>query len=333
MTMQVFRNSAKPLIYIVTASFFVWLVLDLSGLSGGTGLLSQTSAGKVDGQTIEARYYTTMVQQAIEERQRSSQTPMTLDDIVQVRNEVWQQIVQSTVLQREYKRRGLVATPGGNRRRHQELPAAAAPVGASSSRPTTSSTSASTSAGSPPASGSSTSRSSRRSTARRSCRASCSAWSRRTSTCPIPPSGSPTATRTRPRRWRWRPSCPAAPSPTRRWRVTDEEIQAYYKAHPDQFTRPATAYMSFVALPRFTNASDTAAAYDHALAVRKEIVDGAPFAEIAARESSDSVSASKGGDLGEFDQGLDGRRVRRRWPSRSRSTPSPSRCSRSSATT
>ena len=111
MTMQVFRNSAKPLIYIVTASFFVWLVLDLSGLSGGTGLLSQTSAGKVDGQTIEARYYTTMVQQAVEERQRSSQTPMTLDDVVQVRNEVWQQIVQSTVLQREYKRRGLVATP------------------------------------------------------------------------------------------------------------------------------------------------------------------------------------------------------------------------------
>ena len=111
MSMQVFRNSAKPLIYIVTASFFLWLVFDLSGLSGGTGLLSQTSAGKVDGQTIEARYYTTLVQQTIEEQQRTSSAPLTLDDIVGIRNDVWNQIVEATVLQREYKRRGLVATP------------------------------------------------------------------------------------------------------------------------------------------------------------------------------------------------------------------------------
>ena len=101
MSMQVFRNSAKPLIYIVTASFFLWLVFDLSGLSGGTGLLSQTSAGKVDGQTIEARYYTTLVQQTIEEQQRTSSTPLTLDDIVGIRNDVWNQIVEATVLQRE----------------------------------------------------------------------------------------------------------------------------------------------------------------------------------------------------------------------------------------
>ena len=78
------------------------------------------------------------------------------------------------------------------------------------------------------------------------------------------------------------------------YRLSEEEIQAYYKAHPDQFTRLPTAYLSFVALPRLTDASDSAAAYQRALAVRQEILDGAPFAEIAARESSDSISASKG---------------------------------------
>ena len=94
--------------------------------------------------------------------------------------------------------------------------------------------------------------------------------------------------------------------------VSDEEIQAYYKAHPDQFKRPPTAYLSFVALPRLTDASDSAAAYQRALAVRQEILDGAPFAEIAARESSDSVSASQGRRPRRVDAGLDGRGLRQR---------------------
>lgn len=85
--------------------------------------------------------------------------------------------------------------------------------------------------------------------------------------------------------------------------VSDAEVNAYYKAHLDDFSRPATAYLSFVALPRITTPADTAAAHARADSVRAEIVGGAPFAEVARRESSDSASAARGGDLGEWTRG------------------------------
>jgi peptidyl-prolyl cis-trans isomerase D len=302
MSMQVFRNSAKPLIYIVTASFFLWLVFDLSGLSGGSGVLSQTSAGKVDGQTIEARYYTTLVQQTIEEQQRTSVTPLSLDDIIQIRNQVWQQVIEATVLQREYKRRGLVATPAEIADAIENFPPPqlqtaeqfqtdgqfdplkyqrwlASGVGqqyiplleaqyrdqilqSKLLRVVTADVYLSDPA----------------------------LWQMyrdRSEKATIE------LVAILPRRAIADSAVP----------VSQEEIAAYYKANPDRFTRPATAYLSFIALPRATNASDTADAYQRAVSARQEILDGAPFAEIAARESADSGSAANGGDLGEWTRG------------------------------
>ena len=69
------------------------------------------------------------------------------------------------------------------------------------------------------------------------------------------------------------------------------------------FERPKTAFVSYVSLPSFPDASDTAAALARAQQVRSEIAGGAPFAEVAQRESSDSVSAKNGGDLGEWKKG------------------------------
>ncbi|MEZ4413825.1 MAG: peptidyl-prolyl cis-trans isomerase [Gemmatimonadales bacterium] len=302
MSMQVFRNSAKPLIYIVTASFFLWLVFDLSGLSGGTGLLSQTSAGKVDGQTIEARYYTSLVQQTIEQQQQASTKPLTLDDMVQIRNQVWQQIVEATVLQREYKRRGLVATP-------EEIANAieSFPPSQLQTRPEFQ-------------------------TDGQFDRSKYQRWLAsdvgqqyiplleaqyrdqilqskllRVVTADIYLSN--------PALWQMYrdrnemasvelvailPRRAVADSAVL---ASSDEIAAYYKAHPDRFSRPATAYLSFIAVPRGTNASDTAAAYQRAVSARQEILDGAPFAEIAARESADSVSAANGGELPEWTRG------------------------------
>jgi len=302
MSMQVFRNSAKPLIVIVTASFFLWLVFDLSGLSGGTGLLSQTSAGKVDGQTIEARYYTSLVQQTVEDRQRSSTTPLTLDDIVGIRNDVWQQIIQATVLQREYKRRGIVATPQEIADAIQNYP--------------------------PPQ----MEKAEQFQTEGKFDLAKYQRWLAsgigqqyvpaleaqyreqiqqskllRVVTSDVYLSD--------PALWQLFQDrgetatieiaaiLPRNAIPDSAVHVTDEDVLAYYKANPDQFKRQATAYLSFVALPRLTNASDSAAAYQRALAARQEILDGAPFAEIATRESADSASAAKGGDLGTWTEG------------------------------
>jgi parvulin-like peptidyl-prolyl isomerase len=302
MTMQVFRNSAKPLIYIVTASFFLWLVLDLSGLSGGTGLMSQTSAGKVDGQAIEARYYTSLVQQNIDERQRASQTPLTLDDIARIRDDVWRQIVQATVLQREYQRRGLTASSEEIADAIQNFPppqVQSAPQFQTDSQFDLGKYQRwlSSSAGQQyiPALEAQYREQITQSKLLRVVTADVYlsdpalwlAYRDQNETVKV------ALAAILPRRVIADTAVP----------VGEAEVLAYYKAHPDQFTRPATAYMSFVALPRLPDGTDTAAAYEHARAVRQEILDGAPFAEIATRESKDSLSASKGGDLGEWKRG------------------------------
>jgi peptidyl-prolyl cis-trans isomerase D len=111
--MQAFRNAAKPLMVVVAITFFAWLVLDLSGITGGTGLLTRTSVGKVNGESIDARTYQNIVQQSIDARQRQSPAAMGLEDYQQVRDEVWDQIVQNSVLDAEYRRRGITVTEDG----------------------------------------------------------------------------------------------------------------------------------------------------------------------------------------------------------------------------
>jgi peptidyl-prolyl cis-trans isomerase D len=108
--MQAFRNAAKPIMVVVAITFFAWLVLDLSGITGGTGLLTNTSVGKVNGQSIDARTYQTIVQQSINARQQQTPGNLGLEDYEQVRNQVWDQIVQSRVLEAEYRRRGITVS-------------------------------------------------------------------------------------------------------------------------------------------------------------------------------------------------------------------------------
>ncbi|HEX9727575.1 MAG TPA: SurA N-terminal domain-containing protein [Gemmatimonadales bacterium] len=83
----------------------------------------------------------------------------------------------------------------------------------------------------------------------------------------------------------------------------DRDVEQYFRAHRDDFERPATAFLSYVTVSRVAVASDTAAALQRALGARAEIVAGAEFADVAARESSDTVSAATGGDLGDVPRG------------------------------
>jgi peptidyl-prolyl cis-trans isomerase D len=96
---------------------------------------------------------------------------------------------------------------------------------------------------------------------------------------------------------------PRAAIPDSAVKVSPAEIDAWYQAHTAELKRPRTIYTSFVAVSRLPDASDSAAARARAESVRKEIVDGAPFAEVAKRESADTASGSKGGDLGEWTKG------------------------------
>jgi peptidyl-prolyl cis-trans isomerase D len=300
--MQAFRNAAKPLMVVVAITFFAWLVLDLSGITGGTGLLTQTSVGKVNGRSIDARMYQNIVQQSIDSRQRQNSGTMGLEDYQQVRDEVWDQIVQSNVLNAEYRRRGISVgddeivqairtSPLPEFRNVPEFQTDSQFDLGKYQRWLTSSVA-------------------------QQYLPSLEAQYRdellrnklfRLVTSDIYVSD--------PALWQhYRDEhemvkigltaiVPRNAVPDSSIRVSDAEVAAYYKAHQNEFHRPKTAYLSFVALPRFTTAGDTAAVRAQVDSARSEILAGAPFAEVARRESADTASAAKGGDLGEWTKG------------------------------
>jgi parvulin-like peptidyl-prolyl isomerase len=81
--------------------------------------------------------------------------------------------------------------------------------------------------------------------------------------------------------------------------VSDAALERYYGVHQADFKRPAAAWLSYVELPRIPNAADSAAARAHARALRAEIAGGkAKFEDVAKRESADSSTGPRGGDLG-----------------------------------
>lgn len=80
--------------------------------------------------------------------------------------------------------------------------------------------------------------------------------------------------------------------------VTDADVRRYYDANVDRFERRGRAALSLLVIPRTITAEDSAASRARAVAVREEIVGGAKFEEVAARESQDQFTASTGGSLG-----------------------------------
>jgi peptidyl-prolyl cis-trans isomerase D len=300
--MQAFRNAAKPLMVVVAFTFFAWLVLDLSGITGGTGLLTRTSVGKINGRSIDARTYQGIVQQAIDARQRQSPGAMGLEDYQQVRDEVWDQIVQSSVLEGEYRRRGIQVTDDEIVQAMRNSPPAElrdVPEFQTDSQFDLAKyqrwLSSSVAQQYLPALETQYRDDLQRTKLLRVVTADiylsdAALWERYRDenemvkvglTAIIPQNAVPDST----------------------VRLTEAEAAGYYQAHKNEFKRPRTAYLSFVALPRLADASDTAATRARADSARREIQSGAPFADVARRESSDSVSAAKGGDLGEWTKG------------------------------
>lgn len=71
--------------------------------------------------------------------------------------------------------------------------------------------------------------------------------------------------------------------------VTDEDIQAFYDANPQQFTKMGTVQIREIAVSSDEAAKD----------IQKQLLDGADFATLA-RQRSTSNSKATGGDLGEL---------------------------------
>jgi peptidyl-prolyl cis-trans isomerase D len=300
--MQAFRNAAKPLMVVVAITFFAWLVLDLSGITGGTGLLTQTSVGKVNGRSIDARTYQSIVQQSIDARQRQSPSAMGLEDYQQVRDEVWDQIIQNSVLDAEYRRRGIQvsddeivqairSSPPAEFRNIPDFQTDSQFDMGKYQRWLTSSVAQQYLPG-------------------------LEAQYReelqrnklfRVVTADIFLSDAALWERYRDEHENVKIGLtaivPRNAVPDTAVKVSDAEIARYYQAHRDEFKRPRTAYLSYVTLPRVTIASDTATTRARADSARREIQGGGLFADVARRESADSVSAAKGGDLGEWTKG------------------------------
>jgi peptidyl-prolyl cis-trans isomerase D len=96
---------------------------------------------------------------------------------------------------------------------------------------------------------------------------------------------------------------PDATVPDSAVRIAESEVERYYQDHTQDFARRAVAYLSYVVVPQIPIAADSAVARQRALDLRQEILRGGDFAEIAKRESADTVSGAKGGDLGEVKRG------------------------------
>ncbi len=87
-------------------------------------------------------------------------------------------------------------------------------------------------------------------------------------------------------------------------KVSDADVRQYFEAHQKEFEDvPGVAVVSVVSLPRVLSAADTAAVRARAVELRNEIVNGASFADVAQRESADTISGPRGGLIGTVAKG------------------------------
>ena len=86
--------------------------------------------------------------------------------------------------------------------------------------------------------------------------------------------------------------------------VSDAQIQAYYNAHKEEYRTPERVHARHILLSTTGKSKDEIAKIKaQAEALDKQIKAGADFAELAKKNSADTTSAVKGGDLGWVSRG------------------------------
>jgi parvulin-like peptidyl-prolyl isomerase len=99
---------------------------------------------------------------------------------------------------------------------------------------------------------------------------------------------------------RYIPMNPATRYEDDQFSISDADVSAYYQAHQEEYEVPARASVKASVIDKTPTAADTVATEERAVAILQEIADGADFADIALRDSSDATTAALGGDLGVF---------------------------------
>lgn len=300
--MQAFRNAAKPVVYLITITFLSWMILDLSGITGKGGFFTRTSVGSINGESVELRAYQQAVQNQLQQQQKATGTTLSLEENDRLRNDVWDSFIEATLINAQIKQNHVTTSPdeitewiknlpppdlkampefqtGGNFDLTKYQRWLAGPVGQQFVPTFEAQT---------------------RDQILRSRLFSiitadvylsdAALWQKyRDQNEKVKISLTPIIGRNL--------------VPDNAVTATEAEIESYYKAHTAEFERPKTAFMHFVAVPRRLDASDSAAALARAKSVREQITGGQAFDDVAKRESADTASAKKGGDLGELTKG------------------------------
>jgi len=84
----------------------------------------------------------------------------------------------------------------------------------------------------------------------------------------------------------------------------EEEINAYYRTHPEQFRLPERIRLAqvLISVPKDAKEQEIQDLAEHTRKIRNQLLQGADFDEIA-RKYSDGPEADQGGDLGYFKKG------------------------------
>jgi peptidyl-prolyl cis-trans isomerase D len=293
------RSLAKY-IWVVVALFFVggFLLYQTSGLMGRTPVTASTAVAKVNGHEISYRDFQLRVQQEIQNEQGRAGRTLTQDDTRRIENSVYDQMVTEELLDEQYRKRGIVVTDDEIR----EFARYAPPPWITNAPEL-----------------------------QTEGKFDADKYQRFLSTSEAKTSGLLVQLENYYRSeipkdklleqvsagiyvsdaemWRaWRDQHDSAQvsyvtfTPTvddaAKKAISDADIRAYFNAHKDEFEGVGRAQVSLVMIPRLVTPADSAAAKAKAQSLRDEIAKGAKFEDVAKRESSDTISGAKGGDLG-----------------------------------
>src|SRR3954465_11764519 len=104
------RSAAKYIwLFIVVAFVGGFLLAETSGLIGRTPLTPTTPVATVNGRDILYSEWTQRVSQATQQQQRSGRS-LTQDEVRQIENQTFDEMVMQALLEQEYRRRGIGVT-------------------------------------------------------------------------------------------------------------------------------------------------------------------------------------------------------------------------------
>ena len=297
--LQQMRGLAKY-IWVFVALVFVggFLLYETSGLMGRTPVTATTAVAVVNGHELSYRDYLARVQNEIQNAQQREGRTLSQDDTRRIENGVFDQMVSEVLLQDEYRKRGIVVTDDEVREFARYAP--------------------------PPwITGASELQTDGRFDPEKYQRLLASPQARQSGLLlqleayyrgEIPreklldeiSSGAYASDEELWRAWRdqhdsaqvsYVAFSPAVDTNLVK-SISDADLRSYFDQHSSEFEAPGRAQLSIVTIPRVVTAADSAAEKAKAQQLRDEIAKGAKFEDVAKRESADTVSGSKGGDLG-----------------------------------